>query len=95
MLADATAEQVGAAASSLGGAFEEFGTAIVYNGVGGEDLAELDEDALKDFFLSIVFTRLSRAEGRARKARALIAERVENLWSQSDDESDQSCTSGR
>ena len=44
VLADATAEQVGAAASSLGGAFEEFGAAIVYNGVGGEDLADEEAD---------------------------------------------------
>ena len=44
LLANATEEDVATAVDSLGAAFKPFATAVVHNGLSGEDLADEDAD---------------------------------------------------
>ena len=58
VLAEATTEDIAAAVTSLGTAFEPFSTAIVHNGVEGEDIVDDDADLqvrlLRSFVVEIL-----------------------------------------
>ena len=58
VLADATTEDIAAAVTSLGTAFEPFSTAIVHNGVEGEDLVDDDADLQVRLLRSFVVDNL-------------------------------------
>ena len=58
VLAEATTEDIASAVTSLGTAFEPFSTAIVHNGVEGEDIVDDDADLqvrlLRSFVVEIL-----------------------------------------